>query len=839
MLACVPLVFRSCSACIPLVLLYSRSIGAGKLHEETGRGCFRLANEVGGIIVATMTATGFAHSGIGSTLLSAHIETVNRSGRTDPSPQPSPLLKGRGGIHGSGMAGAWKVPFLSMLKLGPLWLLVAMLAGGGLCSAAESAAQAPRMTVAILTFEDQTSDPEAAHWRYLIERLLKEDLAATRTVRRVPAKFGYRQLKLKPGDPINEEQARKIGELIEARRVVWGACRREGEKWLATARVLNVASGTTSGELKAASADWYEVRDKLVEQLLGELGVTPTEAERQKMRRRGTGSPSALEWYSKTYAGQEERKPKAELEVSIRKALAADPQFADAYAALAAVLGSQGKFEPAAEAARRAVSLEPNSARIHLMLGFALMFQGNFTQAEKEMREALRFDPDDAEIYARLGECANEQGKLDEAIALWNEAKQLDPTDAGIHAHLGDAYAKKRNREKALRELKEAERLDPEDVNSEQILWQGYAALHETPLALEHLEKFVALARKEGLAPKMVDYMEVCGRELKARLTPNEITASLPTIYTRQSLDAALRQRLTPAEYKLVINPLASTPAMDRWAQELTRGTTNDLDRARKIFDALARHLDTGEVGTRTAQEVFAAWNDPAQSFCCQEYAKLYVALARAVGLKAFYVHLEKDYSGDIVYHDCAAVFVGDKALLVDPAYQWFGAPHKEYAVLDDVQAIAHHYYQPSGKGTQVARCRLAAKLHPDTAWGQLHLVGALIKANEFVEAGKALQRAQQLEPGRWDCYTYQGFLALKTGDLEGAAAALRKALELNPRHGPTHLILGLVLTRQNKLEAARDEYRLAVLYDTMLASEEKTAALRAIAEINERLPGK
>ena len=735
------------------------------------------------------------------------------------------------------MAGSWKASFLLLMRLCPIWLAAFFLADGTSCAAAESAAQPPRMTVAMLTFEDQTGDPEAAHWRYLIERLLKEDLAESRAVRRVPARFGYQQLKLRRGDAVSAEQARQIGELIEARRVVWGAYRREGEKWLVTARVLNVASGTASGELKAASADWYEVRDKLAEQVLNELGVKPSEAEHQKMLRRGTGSPSALEWYSKACAGQEKREPKPEQEVSIRKAVAADPQFADAYGALAAVLGSQGNLEPAEEAARQAVKLMPDSGRARLILGFALLFQKKIAEAETEMRAAQRLDPDDAEALARLGECAMQGGKLDGAIALWNEARQLDPTDAGVRAHLGDAYAKKREREKALRELKEAERLDPENVSSEQILWQGYAALHETPLALEHLEKFVALARKEGLAPKMVDYMEECGRELKARLTPSEVVASLPTAYTRQRLDAALRQRLTSGEYKLVINPLASTPAMDLWAQELTRGATNDMGRARKIFDALARHLDMGEISTRTAQEVFAAWNDPAQSFCCQEYAKLYVALARAVGLKAFYVHLEKDYSGDIVYHDCAAVFFGDKALLVDPAYQWFGAPHKEYRVLDDVQAVAHQYYQPSGKGPQVARCRLAVKLHPDTAWGQLHLAGALIKANEFVEAGKALKMAQQIEPGRWDGYTYLGFLAVKTGDLESAAAALRKALELNPRHGPTHLILGLVFTRQNKLEAARDEYRLAVLYDTMLSLEEKTAALRAIAEINERLP--
>jgi Flp pilus assembly protein TadD/TolB-like protein len=767
----------------------------GACEDASGVGCFRLDNEVGRITVAGMTATG--------------------------------------------LPTATKRALRLMLGLSPGWLLAALLAAAGPCPAAETNAASPRLTVAVLTFEDATGDTDAAHWRYLIERGLAQELGEAKALRRVPAEFGYRQLKLKRGDSISLEQARKIGELIETRRVVWGAYRREGQKWLVTARVLNVASGKPSGEIKAASADWYEVREQLVSQVLKELEVKLTTAEHEKMQRRGTSSPSALEWYSKAYAGQAERKPKPELEASIRKALDADPQFAEAYGALAAVLGSQGQFELAEAAARQAIKLRPDDAGPHQMLGFALMFQGKLVPAEEELRKALRLDPDAAETLSRLGECAAQQGELDQAITFWNEAKRLDPTDPSVRAHLGDAYAKKRSREQALRELKEAERLDPQDVNAEQFIWQGYAALHEIPLALEHLEKFVALARKEGAAPNIVDDMEGFGRELKARLTPHEITALPPTNYTRQGLEAAVRKRLAPSEYKLVINPLASTPAMDRWAQELTRGATNDLDRAREIFEALARHLDTGEAGTRTAQEVFAAWNDPALSFCCQEYAKLYIALARAVGIRAYYVHLERDYSGDIVYHDCAAVFLGDKALLVDPAYQWFGAPHKEYMVLDDVQAIAHHFYQPSTNGNEVARCRLAAKLHPDTAWGQLHLTGALIRTAEYVEAGKTLKRAQQLEPGRWDCATYQGFLAFKTGDLDGAAASLRKALELNPGHGPSHLILGVVLSKQHDLEAARDEYRLALLYGMLLSSEEKTAAVRAIVEINERLPEK
>ena len=109
----------------------------------------------------------------------------------------------------------------------------------------------------------------------------------------------------------------------------------------------------------------------------------------------------------------------------------------------------------------------------------------------------------------------------------------------------------------------------------------------------------------------------------------------------------------------------------------------------------------------------------------------------------------------------------------------------------------------------------------------------------EFDDAGKALKIAQQLGPGRWDCYTYQGSLAANTGDLEGATTALGKALELNPKDGAAHAILSRVLSRQNKLEEARDEYRLALLYDSLLSAEDKATVVREIAEINEKLPAK
>ena len=56
----------------------------------------------------------------------------------------------------------------SLLRRRAICLVAAFLAAGGTGRAAEPSPAASRLTVAILTFEDQTADPEAAHWRYTI-----------------------------------------------------------------------------------------------------------------------------------------------------------------------------------------------------------------------------------------------------------------------------------------------------------------------------------------------------------------------------------------------------------------------------------------------------------------------------------------------------------------------------------------------------------------------------------------------------------------------------------------------------------------------------------------------
>jgi len=692
-----------------------------------------------------------------------------------------------------------------------------------------------RPTVAVLSFENQTGDPAAAHWRFTLVELINGQLNEVKSLRLLSSstEYAFRQLGLEPGAPVNAEQAREMGALLEARQVIWGNYRRQDGQWIVSARVMKVASGAISSELIAQAADWFDTRDRLVAQVLDKLGVAPTPFERKRMGERWTTSAPALEFLSEALALRETDQPMAEVVSACRKAIEADPDFAQARFQLSRALYAQGDIDAGLEQARQVVKLKPDLPRGHLALGWMLM-QEQPEVAEAELQIVLRRDPDSSSAWHGLGELRDFQGKSAEAVSAWRESLRLDFTSAELHGHLALAAVAQQNRDEAMAELREAERFNPGNDATEYLLAQAYAELREIPAAIEHLEKFIAWAKPRGVRPEAVQQMERWLADLKQRLTPCFISAVPPKLYSESKLQSELHKRLTSEEARQVINPMAATPAMTNWAVELTAGAPDDMQKARKIFEALTRHLSREAGGTRTAREVFAAWKDPRESFSCQEYAKLFVPLARAVGVPAFYVHLEKDYKGRVVYHDCAVVFADGKALLMDPAYQWFGAPHQEFLILDDLQVVAHHYSQAADVSPrdQIARCRIANKLHPNFAWGQVALTSAYLEAYKLDEARSALRRIFELETNRWDAWRMQGVLGLAEARPNEAVVAFRKAAELNPGNGEIRLHLAHTLLKLGKSAEAQEEFKSAI--NAGLNAEHERNATRLLAELSE-----
>ncbi|HOC58183.1 MAG TPA: transglutaminase domain-containing protein [Verrucomicrobiota bacterium] len=284
----------------------------------------------------------------------------------------------------------------------------------------------------------------------------------------------------------------------------------------------------------------------------------------------------------------------------------------------------------------------------------------------------------------------------------------------------------------------------------------------------------------------------------------------------------------------LVVNPVAATPEMNRWGRELTAAATNDLRRARTLYDLMATRVAMKPVHGRqyrTAQEVFAAWDMPGESFLCQELTYVYVALARAVHLKAYTVFVEQDCYGAWNYHACAAVFIGGKAFLVDPAYSRFGVPHKRFTVLDDLQAAGVFL---SGMVDCPAACQIACKLAPTLAVVQASLFDKLAGERRWVEAGERLRLMRRLEPRGPMTYYAQAVLAFQEAKFTRAERFLARAIHLAPRMPKLHAMLGYLNAARGNLVEAKRCYEKA--YDCCQDERSARMTQQTIAEIDARL---
>jgi tetratricopeptide (TPR) repeat protein len=691
--------------------------------------------------------------------------------------------------------------------------------------------QPNRLTVAILGFENKTGDADLEFWRVAIDGLLITELGEIRAIKVAPGvDYARRQINKKDGDGIKPDEARKAGEIIEARRVVWGEYTRDGKKWLVTARVMNVATGKISKELKATSADWFSIRDKLVEKILSELKVKPTRKEQQSFGKRWTKNPAALEWFTKGkyYYSKPNHQPDAE--TSMRRASEADPQCGRAYSALAAVLGTAGKLDEAEQAARKGVELGRDSSRAHLALAHVFERTERTEEARKELEKALELDPEDDESLERLGELYGLARDWPKAQEFFLKASKIDPFSASAHAHVGYAYAWMGQRDKALVELRKAESLvSPEgDVGAEQFLYYGYVTFREIPQAIAHSEKLTRAGKEQGVGPKFIAEFEEALPELKARLTPSYVEAVAPKAYTDESLMEALREKLTPEEMKNAINPMAITPEMKKWSHELTARATNDFEKGRMLLEALSRHARNAYGGRRTAQEVFLAWPDQNNSFLCEEYTYLYIALGREVGLKCYYAYIDQECDGRKLPHACAAVFLGEKCLLADPSYFWFGVPHKKYTLLNDFEVSANRL----AESHQVPECEAAYKLAPRDEHVCYNLIDALIREQCWDEARKFLTEAPLLDPLLGD--EIEADFAVHDEKLDKAIEILRKTIDEYPDNGALRVHLGHLYLKQEKLAQARTEYRKALPELYTDGTVEQVHFL--LAQINEKL---
>ena len=115
--------------------------------------------------------------------------------------------------------------------------------------------------------------------------------------------------------------------------------------------------------------------------------------------------------------------------------------------------------ERAIEAYEKALALEPELADAHVNIGRLLHMAGERGRAEPHYREAVRQDPDDPTPHFNLGVLLEELGRKDEALLAYRQAILRDPDFADAHCNLGLLLESVGNRTEAVRHLMLARQL--------------------------------------------------------------------------------------------------------------------------------------------------------------------------------------------------------------------------------------------------------------------------------------------------------------------------------------------------------------------------------------------
>ena len=149
---------------------------------------------------------------------------------------------------------------------------------------------------------------------------------------------------------------------------------------------------------------------------------------------------------------------------AIERALALDPNLADAHIARGILLELEFDFDAAEQAYRRAIELNPGSAEAHSVLGRMYLVRSRIDEARRELQRAAELDPLNLTVRIRLSYTELFGRRYELAVAQARRALQLDPQSSLGHYYLGYALTLQDKHEEAIAAANHARQLEPENL---------------------------------------------------------------------------------------------------------------------------------------------------------------------------------------------------------------------------------------------------------------------------------------------------------------------------------------------------------------------------------------
>jgi adenylate cyclase len=376
---------------------------------------------------------------------------------TSPVIQRKPSAA-RTSLRGSLIAGGLVAVALLVLLGGGerVWQLVSHLFSVSQVREVQAPALLPdKRSIAVLPFVNMSSDPEQEYFSDGMTEDLITELSRLKGLFVIARNSVYTF----KGRAVKPQQ---VSQELGVRYMVEGSVRKANNRIRITAQLIDTDTGyhLWAQYYDRDLHDVFAVQEEIARRITSALAVKLTKDEEKHMGRPYTSSEVAWEYFMRgtELARRFTRQDNANARALFEKAIDLDPQFARAYASLAATHRQDfyGRWtqdpqssedmayrmaQKALELARRELEPKPSLPYALEQMGWVLLYRERHQEAMEAAEEAVQRDPNYADGYALWALVLIYMGKPEEGLHKSQEAIERNPIYPFFYDyHRGNAY---------------------------------------------------------------------------------------------------------------------------------------------------------------------------------------------------------------------------------------------------------------------------------------------------------------------------------------------------------------------------------------------------------------
>jgi len=400
-----------------------------------------------------------------------------------------------------------------------------------------------------------------------------------------------------------------VARQLDVQAVVEGSVLRVGDRVRITVQLIQVPKDEHlwAHSYEGNVRDTLALQSEVSQAIAGQILTTLTRQGKGPVSQSKALNPDAYEaylrgryfWNKREIVGLEKAMQ------YFQRAIAADPDYAEAYAGLAdayalagdweyGVLSPQVALPRAKAAATKALLLDPTLSEAHTSLAFALdLYAWDWNNAEREFQRALELNPGYATAHHWYAYHLMVVGRDDEGISEMRKAENLDPLSLIISAGLADVLCIAHRFDEASRQIQKTLELDANFAIAHFELGELLVQKHRPDAAIAEFQRAIELNGHSGafdanlayayaLSGRAVDAQRIAGELEQLNERNGSLEANIALIYVGLGdadgaiswLDKAYGDRFNPSIIvRPEFDPLRSDPRFKDLMRRLGLGT--------------------------------------------------------------------------------------------------------------------------------------------------------------------------------------------------------------------------------------------------------------------------